>query len=160
MPGWRYRRSTPDLHVLFGYLQVGEVLALGPDSAALRAGRPELAEHPHFNGRWAEGNTVYVASDRLVIDGQDLGVPRWRRLPALPPQSSAHQARQHPDRLVIAGLVPTESRAGAELPHGRRTLGVGGDRCQLRTVAKGQEFVATGLPLYSAAGWLRDIFDL
>jgi hypothetical protein len=75
---WRHARAAPDLHAVFGWLQVGAVLpvaAIGRD-ALLRA-RPWLADHPHPHFPAADSrNVIYVAADRLVLPGvADTGLP-------------------------------------------------------------------------------------
>lgn len=158
--GWRYRRDAPDLHVLFGWLQVGEVLDLGPGSAALRASRPELAEHPHMNGRWDAGNTLYVATDRLVIDGQDLGVA-----------GGGTFGQFHPGLQLT---VPGENRSlwslpGWFLPESGPTLSYhtdparwqrDGDRCAVKVVGRGQEFVMEQKEGAETTTWLRTLIRL
>lgn len=156
---WRYLRNAPNLHVLFGYLQVGEVLRLGPDSAELRASRPELASHPHFVSRWHETNTVYVASDRLVIDGQDLGVSGGGVFP-----------RFHPGLQLTkpGGSRTVWSLPGWFLPEAGPALSYhmdpmrwerDGERCTLQSVAKGQEFVAPDQPQHQTATWVRSLLQ-
>lgn len=68
-----YVPGAPDLHVLFGYLQVGQVVALGRESRDVPGW---LADHPHASKKRREKkhNTVYAAADRLVIRG-DTGLP-------------------------------------------------------------------------------------
>ena len=73
--GWRYQRDAPDVHALFGWLQVGEILRVGPAIDEHRRRRPWLADHPHLNGHAVPGNTVYVAARALQIAGRSLGVP-------------------------------------------------------------------------------------
>ena len=53
---YRYVSSAPDLHVIFGWLRVGEVLRLGPDRIP-----PWLLDHPHARRDCSPHNTVYVA---------------------------------------------------------------------------------------------------
>ncbi len=70
----RYAKGAPDLHVIYGYLQVGETLT-GED-----VGR--LPWHPHSDETHitSKNNTIYVPSDRLVIDGKDTGLPGYGTL--------------------------------------------------------------------------------
>jgi len=63
----RFARRARDLHVLWGYLQIGEVVTSG-EMGGLGVG---LAEHPHvaFRGRkrFAVNNTLYVAAVQLSL---------------------------------------------------------------------------------------------
>ena len=74
---WRYRRNAPDVHRLFGWLQVGEVVrvGVGEDTAAARERHPGLARHPHVRSWWDDTNTVYTATDELQLPGAPAGTP-------------------------------------------------------------------------------------
>lgn len=59
----RYVQGAPDLHIIYGYLQAGDMIAREGDV-------PEwLAGHPHNTAeRWKRGrNAIYVAAERLSI---------------------------------------------------------------------------------------------
>lgn len=62
---YRYQRGAKDLHVLYGYLQIGKIVQ-GKDVL-------QYPWHPH--SYVAPSNTMYVASEKLVIDGVDTGLP-------------------------------------------------------------------------------------
>jgi len=65
MVGGRYRfvSQSPDLHVIFGWLQIGEIISVR------RGGAPEWAMyHPHFHGEYAYNNTVYISRRNLQMD--------------------------------------------------------------------------------------------
>lgn len=155
--GWEFRRGAPDIHALFGWLQIGEILNVGEETDAHRAARPELADHPHLNGTYHHTNTVFVASDRLVIDGQDMGVP-----------GGGTFGRFHPGlQLTKPGQTRTVwSLPGWFLPTSGPVLSYHQDpkrwerddeRCTLRSVAKGQEFA---MPVHDSgdlAKWVTDL---
>ena len=80
---WRYVRSAPNVHMLFGWLQVHEVLSLwtAEDYDRALCEYPWLSEHPHLHGSFEKrhhslrkrpNNTVYVSTPRLNIGGIDL----------------------------------------------------------------------------------------
>jgi hypothetical protein len=70
LTGLRYHRGSPDRHVLFVWLQVGEVLRPAVDRVP-----PWAAEHPHVVHSYRPGNTMYVGADRLTLDGVSLDLP-------------------------------------------------------------------------------------
>lgn len=81
--GWRFVRTAPTIHLLFGWLQVHEVLSLRTDADYERALRkyPWLSDHPHLHRSFKErhrrlrkrpNNTVYVSTPKLNIEGIDL----------------------------------------------------------------------------------------
>lgn len=61
-----YDRASKDIHALFGYLQIGEIIR---DERLF-----DYPWHPHA-GYCGGHNTMYVASERLIIDGEDMGIP-------------------------------------------------------------------------------------
>ncbi len=62
----KYKKGTKDAHMLYGYLQIGRII-WGEDMN-------DYPWHVH-NNYYNWNNTMYVASDRLVIDGVDTGLP-------------------------------------------------------------------------------------
>ena len=70
--GLRYVRNAPDLHVIFGWMQVGEKTFLTPKYNSW----PDWARnHPHIQGSpYADLDAVFSATSRLDINGrlQDL----------------------------------------------------------------------------------------
>jgi hypothetical protein len=67
---FQYVRNAPNLHVLWGWLQVGAVLKVGVDPI------PGWAEyHPHVAHREGKRfNTIYVAAEVFTVGGACTGV--------------------------------------------------------------------------------------
>ena len=61
-----YIKGTKDAHMLFGYLQIGQIVQ-GID-------KEKFPWHPH-SYRIGSNDTMYIASDKLIIDGNDTGLP-------------------------------------------------------------------------------------
>ena len=150
--GWRF--TGPREHRLFGWLQVGEVLPLGPDGNHATARYPWLDEHPHARSGWGDNNTLYLATDRLTLGGIRTAAPGFglspvgRRLTA--PESALPSLWQVPDWL-------NPSRGGVGMTyHPPERFGADGT---LRSAARGQEFVADIAGRPDAMKWLRDLFS-
>ncbi len=62
----RYKRGSEDIHAFYGYLQIGEIVRDPEESM-------KYYWHPH-SGLGATKDTMYVASDHLIIDGMDTGL--------------------------------------------------------------------------------------
>jgi hypothetical protein len=161
---WRFKRNAPDLHVLFGWLAVGEVLRIGNRVGNYGQRCPWLRNHPHLHGTWSEANTIYVAAENMRIPG-----------------------RQHSSRRAGAGIFPVVSesrtltapgqplRSSWRLPgwfhpadgdlalsyHGRtdRWSRPPDGSTRLNIVARGQEFVLTTDRSRDVADWLSEIFS-
>ncbi len=64
----RYKPGGMDIHALYGYLQIGQIIR-GSDVK-------QYSWHPH--SKHSNGNnTMYIASERLVINGEDTGLPGY-----------------------------------------------------------------------------------
>jgi hypothetical protein len=152
---FQFVRGAPDLHVIFGWMQVGQVVEV---SATTAARMPWAAYHPHLVGtRCYSRNTLYVASPRIDTIGVDL--PGGGVFPRFQP------------RLCLTNLEPYEGRSSWRLPrginpdgrpalsrHGDCTRWLGGnDFVRLRSVPIGQEFVLDLDAYPEAREWLRDI---
>lgn len=91
-PGWkpcfgqddaaqlRYDPRAPDVHGLFGWLQVGEVVQVDGNAATIGDLRPWLGEHPHVRhaSHMKRRNTIYVAADRVTLRGVERTLPPFR----------------------------------------------------------------------------------
>lgn len=64
-------------HRLFGWLQVGEILQLGEDGSFAAKRYAWLCDHPHVRHGWSSHNALYVAAEKLCLNGTSLGLPGW-----------------------------------------------------------------------------------
>lgn len=149
-----YVKQAPHLHVIWGWLQVDEIVPVGSEA------HPEwMTYHPHLApGRKLSSDTLYVARDRLRIDGVDLDLP------------GAGTFASYDDRLRLT--APGRSRSVWSLPSWfaptppRPPLGyhgapdrwqADGDRLRLQSVGRGQEFVLDTEWYPEALPWAVDL---
>ena len=150
---YAYVRKSPNIHALFGWLQVEQKITLKDREHRKQVGRlmPWAAKHPHVDCDDDDSvpNAIYVApkpgseTDRLVLDGRDTGLPASGMFRRFDP--GAH-------RLTREG----STRTNWLLPlwfyrDSAPTLGMHSDvkrwtpndpeHIRLRTVGRGQEFV-------------------
>ena len=158
--GWHFVRGAPELHALWGWLQVGQmcrVADLGPNDLAW------ARHHPHlFRDYRDDKNTVYAASmeldlcdndqrniagwgvfprfdQRLVLtDPNDAGVSNWRPPRWFYPNGSKPPLTYHPDR----------KRWRHDANH-----------AYLRSVGRGQEFVLDLAHYPEAVEWLYNLVN-
>jgi hypothetical protein len=159
----RYAQGAPDLHALFGWLQVAQVVRV----AAVRPGDLLWARgHPHFWGERGAGNTLYLAADHLSAGGTSAGA---RRLPG------AGIFRRFEPCVCLTAQPGSVPRSVWKLPewmhrprqspllshHGdARRWQPAGEAWLLRTVPRGQEFVIDLDRIHSperAIAWLREL---
>ena len=71
----KYEKGTPDLHVIFGYMQIGKILT-GKDVQ-------QYSWHPHADTEHLSqhNNTLYLPTEKLIINGVDTGKRGYGTLP-------------------------------------------------------------------------------
>jgi len=168
--GYKYRPDAPDIHALFGWLQVGEVVHLN-DSARqaypekrkrLIERYPYLQQHPHVASRDQPypNNTLYVASDRLKVSGQHcVNLPGagafrhfHRRLQLTDSNGSSRKSWQLP-----AWFYPKDMRPALTY-HGDPARWQERNGCAiLKSVDIGQEFVLDTEYYPEAREWVVDL---
>lgn len=153
---YRYVKGAPDMHVLFGWLQIAE----RRDVLGLDGVPPWAAAHPHYIGQpYGMVDVVYVGTEHLVLEGRDTGLP------------GAGMFRQLKPELVLS--APGKTRSVWRLPEwffpreGRKPLSYHEDvgRCWtcedgaawLQTAGRGQEFVLDMDHYPEAAAWVRGL---
>jgi Nucleotide modification associated domain 3 len=152
---YRFVPFAPDLHVIFGWLQIGDIL---PAGRAFRASAPNWAKaHPHFYGA-CQGNAVYIARRTLNLPGIN------HRLPG-----AGVFAKLNGDLCLTAPgqsrsvwklprwFAPTKSRSIFTYHSDIKRWTLGRKFCQLQTVAKGQEFVLDADKCSEATTWAENL---
>jgi hypothetical protein len=142
---YRYLHGTPDLHVIFGWLRVGEVLRVGPDRVP-----PWLSDHPHASRDCAPHNTIYLA------DGPN-GGGVFQKFDSSLQLTDAESTRRSMWRL------PSDFLPRARTPltyHGTPSRWTtAADACRLQSVAKGQEFVLDLAEYPGVQRWTRKLLE-
>jgi len=157
---WRY--VGPQIHSLFGWLQVAEVLPVG-DGAAVRENYPWLADHPHLEYANSIGvnNTVYVATSRLMLGGREMPAPgagifrQWDSRLQLTAANQSRSVWQLPGWMLPAD---GKSKLSYHKDSGR-WMRIAGGSVRLQTVGKGQELVLNTPDLIAAEDWLSRLFE-
>ena len=155
--GYGFVTGAPDLHVLWGWLQIDTVL---PVDQPVSDVPPWVAYHPHFSGVSWPTNTVYVARDHL-------------RLPGMPPGSPGAGAfPRYRDRLCLT--APGHTRRWWRLPrwffpgNQRPPLTYHGnlnrwtmtrDHVILESMSPGQEFVLDTQHYPETIEWAYDLIS-
>lgn len=139
--GWQVIRGSRPMHVIFGWLQIAERVAISdwPSDAVW------ALYHPHFRRESQSKNVLYVATERLSLPGIDSPIsidggglstcfsPRLRL--------TGHDF-PGPSRWLLPGWFHPGTRGSVLSYHGDPSRwGVPKAGVTLRSVSKGQEFV-------------------
>lgn len=154
---WRYVRNAPNLHVIYGWMHVGNVISLA-NRDALGERLAPFADHPHLHGRADPTNTLYLAADRLrLLQGDLRGAGIFRGAIGGRILTDIRQAKRsiwrlptwfHPNHGTTLSYHENSSRWSLTR-----------DECILSSAARGQEFVLKPQSLELAEIWLRSIFE-
>jgi hypothetical protein len=154
---YRYVNGAPDLHVIFGWLQVEQRFSVH-DRASIP---PWALEHQHCLRYPERNDSIYISSEKLCLPGIQLdkaGAGTFRRF---------HQA--------LCLTCPGETRSVWRLPgwfslrngkfpltyhRSEKRWTTNGEFAQLRSVGRGQEFVLDCEAYPEAIEWLANIFTL
>lgn len=154
---WRFVRSAPHLHVLFGWLEVGESLAVVANRESSLARHPWIANHPHVaNPDHYEDprNTLYIAPDHSRFPGKPFGGGLFAKFHRNLQLTSPGRSRTHwtlPGWFFPDGRTPLSHHG--DMARWERPV----DHCTLRSVAKGQEFVLCADEYVEADAWLKEL---
>ena len=154
--GWRFVSEAVAKHVLWGWLQIGEIHKVDELTAdALSWAR----YHPHFRGDRDVNNTLYIAADGLRLNGEDVDAP------------GAGLFRRIEDRLILTDpdadsltrwRLPSAFYPDAGRPplsyHRRPERWRRGDGyCTVQSVSRGQEFILDTVRYPGVTDWLSEL---
>lgn len=158
---WRYAPSAPNIHVIFGWLEIEAVLPIVAERNGCLKRFPWIQNHAHVaHPNWYSNkrNTLYVATEQSSILEQ-------------PTFGGGIFSHYHDKlRLTKPGCSRTVwSLPGWFLPNGRPPLSYHGkpERWKegigdvtLKSVAKGQEFVIDGAYYPELATWVSRVVTI
>ena len=155
--GWRFVRQAVAKHVLWGWLQIGEICKV---DELMSDALPWARYHPHFQRKGDVNNTLYIAADKLCLNGRDVGVPGGelfrqiedRLILTDPNAGSLSRWRLPPAFYPDAGKPPLSYHRTAE--RWRR----GDGHCTVQSCPRGQEFVLDTMRYPGVTDWLLALF--
>jgi hypothetical protein len=140
------------VQAIFGWLQVGSIWTQAAKKHVLED-YPWLADHPHAEQGWAENNTIYVARATLSL-GTSTHLPGSGTF-GIPFTLTAIDAQSPSLWTVPEWLHPKLTGTGMTYHPEHRWL----DNLQVRSAARGQEFVADVAERPEAISWAKGVIE-
>lgn len=155
---WRYVPNAPDLHVMFGWLEVGDILHVGLERDASIAAFPWIANHPHVAQPEVyldRNNTLYMASERSSITPDArCGGGRFTRYEEALRLTASGMSRS---KWSLPAWFHPGTRPALSYHSSLERWASHGDRVLLSTVGRGQEFVIDGKHYPELADWTSSL---
>jgi hypothetical protein len=153
-----FDRAAPDLHVIFGWLQVGRMLHPTKENGSVPCW---AAEHPHVRRArtMSVNNTLYVARRHLELSsvaGPISGAGVFDHNSTVLTLTAESQSRSL--WRLPRWFYPTPGKPALSFHSDARRWRPDRTGCYLRTVGRGQEFVLDCDYFPEAFDWLRAIF--
>lgn len=151
-------KASRPVHVIWGWLQVGSVLAVDQTASV-----PAWAQyHPHCAMRDERSNTLYTAARKLVLAaGSAMGLPgsgvfsRFsHRL-----QLTDSDADRHVQWQLPLWMFPENTKPPLTFHSDLRRWSIRGSAALLQSVDRGQEFVLDGRHYPELPAWLTEMIQ-
>lgn len=150
---WRYCSDQEGVHVIYGWMQVGEVVAVNEGGERLKP----FARHPHLHRRPDPSNTLYLADDRLDLEGVNCSGAGLFSL-----YNRCRLLTDHTQHRRSVWNLPSwfhyEGGTAFSYHDQKERWARTETGCRLQSVARGQEFVLRAGDLDAAQEWLRHLF--
>lgn len=152
-----WQRNSLSIHVLWGWLQVGQVIPLPLGTETLPGW---AAYHPHCHRGPERNNAIYVSAPHMTLSAAH---PEGSCGAGLFPYFSVtHQltapSARNPSLWELPGwLYPREGRSPLTYHGDLRRWKETNARCELRTAGRGQEFILDTDDYPEALGWLASL---
>jgi len=154
---WVYRYEAPDFHMIFGWMQIGEICPADP---GLLQKHKWLAYHPHFHGVWNKNNTIYIATDYLNVGQTKTRLPGAYGFKCFHPELQLTASEKSRSVWSLPKwFYPKGRRCALTYNTNPENWEVFDDRVELKT-KRGQEYVFDTSDYPEAINWLNRLFEL
>lgn len=153
---WRYVSGAPDQHVIYGWLQIDKVVAVAEIGASEL--KKSAVNHPHCHGVFSGSNTIYSATKKLSLKPRLPGAGVFRDYHE--PLCLTTGGRSRSIWQLPSWMHP-QGRASALSYHTdpKRWSSCSDDLVELRSAARGQEFVLDLDHYPEGTAWLKELFS-
>ena len=155
---WQFVPKSSPLHVLWGWMQIGEIVQV---SWLSKEELPWARYHPHFFRDHGKNNSLYIASEELVLDRDVIKnagagtILKYDPSLALTAPSSTKPSSWQLPRVFYPddGKPPLTYHSNLS-----RWKVLDAERCHLETVSRGQEFVLDTRHYPGVLEWVKSLF--
>lgn len=157
----QFVKGAPDIHLIYGWLQVGEILRPdGDNTAEILACYPELESHPHLTKNYPF-NCIYLPSDQLTVDGQVIdGKAGYGTFPHYHSDLQLTTPGENRTRWTLPACFYPDVFEQALSYHRQPWRWQQGETdCRLQAAARGQEFVLDLIQHKGVPKWLRSVIE-
>ena len=152
---WHYKKGTPEMHVIWGWLQIGEKLDIGQQPQNAKSTYPWLAYHPHLNEPLPPNNAIYVASPSLSLCPSVSGSGTF--------ESFSKKLQLTADNcnfskwMLPKWFKPNANKTPLSHHSEKNFEDLDDTHCYLNTVGRGQEFVLNTEEYPESLEWAKTI---
>lgn len=160
---WQFKPDAPDLHVIYGWLLIDEVLPVHGNEQAILSKYKWLEHHPHLCGIDNPNNTLYLGQEYLPSE-ICAGMPGYGAFDCVK-DSHILTCRGENNRKRSIWKLPLSFLTSDHTPsltyHGNRELWEVKDDewVVLRSVGRGQEFVLDTADHPGVIDWVSELFS-
>lgn len=156
---WGYRPNSPDLHVIYGWLFVDEVLPVYGREKKILNKHPWLSKHPHLAGFKDHQNTIYIGSKKLpeLLHTSKSGYGNINKINKVHILTDTEQEKRSVWRMP-SFFYPTDGKLPLSY-HGNenRWKILNNEWVTLKSVGRGQEFVMDLNHYPESIGWVNEL---
>lgn len=156
---WQFKKNAPNLHIIYGWLFVDDVITIGDKVNALQQ-FPWLEQHPHLLGNYNENNTIYIGSQKLPVEINEdkCGYGVFNNVSEIQTLTDIRQSNRTVWKLPIC-FYPSEGKPALTYHPDKKRWKVENDEWViLDSVAKGQEFILDAEHYPDINEWLTKLF--
>lgn len=158
---WQFKQNAPDLHIMYGWLFVDDVLAINGNKEDVLEKYPWLVNHPHLLGAYNQNNTIYVGSQTLPaeINKNKSGYGTFNNISDTQTLTDTRQ-RNRSNWKLPAYFYPSEGKPALTYHGNKNRWKIENDEwVKLNSVGRGQEFILDTEYYPDINKWLVELFS-
>ena len=158
---WQFKHNAPDLHVIYGWLFIDEVLPVYGNEQAIIKKYKWLEYHPHLYGFNNPNNTIYIGKERLpsMICAN---MPGCGTFDCVKDRHILTDEGQHNRSIwkLPLSFLPRSNIPSLSYHRNPKRWKIRNDKwITLHSVGRGQEFILDTTYYPGVINWIRELFS-